>query len=686
MLEKARPSPYVGHADLAYLDAEERNHPFQTIYIGVDYSFSTTIPDTKVVSFAAPVARLFYDPTLEKIVVAGREISVAVTTKRTIIIRDGEIIRLTEDLRRSVDAIQADVPSIGTDSLTDVLSGTSSSDGHLEIIVATIEPDQYRRIANISDQVLVVQGAAGSGKSEIGLHRIAYLLSPFSDIGDHQRPTPDSVLFIGPSRSFLEYISDVLPQLGVNQRVPQATFAEWVNGISSTRLSIQPRFWNNLLDKGEPTLFDSEVEAFKGSMAMADALDRYVDELTRNTRAALAAMPAVHVRLHANTIPITKEDIRNIGRQALATDSSIQPLNQRRGRFIQLLAELVTRRSRMTRQPTMEEGRQLARSILNQLENQGFSEAWPLRDFRESYTQLISESELLVRLAKGQIAPDQVERLREEAPRALERGFEDSDRAPLRYLEHLLNGTITPRFNHIVVDEAQDLSPLDFKLLRLASTNGWFTVLGDTAQRLMPHRGIRRWRDLDRVLGRAATTVQHARLSYRATKQITRFNNRILRLFDQTIDSPIPFDREGPRVEYGEHRRNSDMYRTVVDDLERIRNLNGLQDARIGILARDQRNLNAFYDYCQQNGVDEVALFGEENLDSPTVLARMSVTQGLEYDAVIVLGVNDSFRSTAFNRKLLYLACTRARHYLALHWSGTRSPILEEIGNRGIKR
>ena len=202
----------------------------------------------------------------------------------------------------------------------------------------------------------------------------------------------------------------------------------------------------------------------------------------------------------------------------------------------------------------------------------------------------------------------------------------------------------------------------------------------------MPHRGIRRWRDLNRVLGRAITTVQHARLSYRATKQITLFNNRILRLFDTTIDAPQPFDRDGHRVEYVTHNRREDMYRGVVGELIRIRTLQGLEMARIGILARDQRNLRAFYDYCQRHGVTEVALFGEESLDSPTVLARIPVTQGLEYDAVVVLGVNESFHSTEFNRKLLYLACTRAKHYLALHWFGARSPILNEISDRGISR
>ena len=684
VLEKARPNPYVGRADLVYTDLRESDRPRQTIYIGVDYSFGTSIPNTEIVSFAAPVARLFYNPTLERITVGGREMAVLATMKRTITVRNGEIIRLSEDLRRSVSTIEATVPNVGTDSLTNVLGQAKSDGGHLEIIIGTIEPDQYERIANVSDQVLVVQGAAGSGKSEIGLHRIAYLLSPFSDIGDHERPTPDSVLFIGPSRSFLEYVSDVLPQLGVTQGVRQTTFPEWVSSVSPTRLNIQPRFWNNLLDRGEPTLFDSDTEAFKGSMAMADAMSRYVNELTRNTRATLAAMPATRLRLNGHTVTVSKKELQEIGRQALAASDAPLPLNQRRSQFIQTLANRVIQRSGAGRRPTVDERRRLVRSVANQLEEKGLNEAWPSRDFRQTYAEILSEPERLVRLTKGQVTHQQAERLRLNATKVRDRGFEDSDRAPLHYLDHLINGTIAPRYTHIVVDEAQDLSPLDFALLRLASTNGWFTILGDTSQKLMPHRGVGRWRELQRVLGRDLTTVQEARRAFRATKQITGFNNRILRLFDSQINAPVPYERDGHRVELVNHRSRESMFGEVSRELQRIRTLERMEDAQVGILVRDLNTLNAFWQFCRQNEDGEIERFGEEGLSARTVLARIPDTKGLEYDAVIILGVNETFRSTNFNRKLLYLACTRAKHYLALHHYSKRSPILQEISTRGI--
>ena len=119
--------------------------------------------------------------------------------------------------------------------------------------------------------------------------------------------------------------------------------------------------------------------------------------------------------------------------------------------------------------------------------------------------------------------------LSKSATRIEEQGLDDSDVGALAYLDHLLNGTIERSYRHIVVDEAQDISPIEFKLLAASSTNNWFTVLGDTAQRLTPYRGIRLWRDVERVFGRSEIEVQRARRSYRSSRQITEFNNRILR-------------------------------------------------------------------------------------------------------------------------------------------------------------
>ena len=144
-----------------------------------------------------------------------------------------------------------DPSAVPNKALTEALSQTGAEDGHLQIIVETIEPEQYESISNTSDKVLVIQGAAGSGKSEIGFHRIAYLLSPFNDLPERNRPTPGTTLFIGPSQAFLEYAADILPQLGIRDRVQQTRFSQWMVGQMSRRPRREAMIWKSLLARGE---------------------------------------------------------------------------------------------------------------------------------------------------------------------------------------------------------------------------------------------------------------------------------------------------------------------------------------------------------------------------------------------------------------------------------------------------
>ena len=298
-----------------------------------------------------------------------------------------------------------------------------------------------------------------------------------------------------------------------------------------------------------------------------------------------------------------------------------------------------------------------------------------MRNWREA-----SGAQSLRRTARGKLSEDDAEALRESAQRGLADGFDDSDEGALTYLDHLLNGTIEPKYRHIVVDEAQDISPIEFKLLSAASVNNWFTVMGDVAQRLAPHRGIQRWGEVGRVLGRAQTTVQQARLSYRSNKRITRYSNRVLRLYEKSVPAPIPYEREGHRPEIHRHATVESMYEAVVNDLSSIRAMPGLANAGVAILARDQRALNRFRKFCLERGVSEVVPFGQERHHAGgAVAARITDVRGLEYDAVIALGVNETFSNTPFNQRLLYIAISRAKHYLALHWSGKQSPILAGV-------
>ena len=677
----------VGEADTepADDDPDAARPPLQTIYLGI-----VLIPGKDVFSWTSPVGKLWYTQSYEDGYTAPRGyIPTRVDLKRYIRIRKGQIESLSDIFRRQLPAPD----TARQDVLKEAVSGVGRDDGHLQVIVETIEPDQYESIANVSDKVLIVQGAAGSGKSEIGLHRIAYLLSPFNEIPERERPTPSTTLFVGPSQAFLEYAADVLPDLGVREGVDRVRFSDWLIGLLSVRTPSRPRIWNDLLARGEVRRFDERAETFKGSLAMADVIERHVAEIAGAIRKRCLRLPT-QIEESGSTGRVPRTLIKSVVNDLLQPSARGQRLNRLREDFIDRIVPAIQSTDQDFQPPlfSVEGRRHQDRRELERRQTEvrdavarWCDMAWEHIDFREEYLALLSDPEALVRLAGTDLPRDVADELVNSAARIRERGFDDADLGALAYLDYLLNDTVRRSYRHIVVDEAQDISPIEFKLLAASSANNWFTVLGDTAQRLTPYRGVRGWRDLERVFGRSEIEVQRARRSYRSSRQITEFNNRILRTFDKNISAPIPFEREGHRVEYNRHRTTIEMYQSIIDDMERIRSLDGLENAVIAILVRDQANLNRFRQFSEERSIGEIVLVEQEHhSDSRTVLARIPDVKGLEYDAVIVMGVNESFSDTVFNKKLLYLATTRAKHYLGIHWSGQRSPILESISARGV--
>ena len=663
------------------------------------------------------MARLWYTNDAQYPVPRGH-VRVRVDLKRFIRIRNQRLIALNDVYRRALpsEAPRTRWPERPTDAPTKDLSESGNGDelsvdpqgqapvaqgagalteilselggeGALSVIVETIEPHQYEAIANTQDRALIVQGAAGSGKSEIGLHRIAYLLSPFNDLSARERPTPDTTLFIGPSKSFLEYAADLLPALGVQQGVTQTTRSEWMRSIRSTnlRLKSRGRIGDDLLERGEMTRFSERAEAFKGSLDMAGLLERRVRAAVKRIESRCRKQLEIREgkRLADGTL-ITRDEIAGALNAAFSYAAGDSYPNAMRLKFIDRIAELARNKRRASARRQDQDGfEELRRSAEARREIADWvDEAWPRIDFRREYAALLSGGEALRRAARGKLTADDAEELRESAQRALADGFDDSDEGAFTYLDHLLNGTIERKYRHIVVDEAQDISPIEFKLFSAASVNNWFTVMGDVAQRLAPYRGIQRWGEVGRVLGRAQTTVQQARLSYRSNKRITRYSNRVLRLYEKSVPAPTPYEREGYRPEIHRHATVAGMHESVVNDLSSIRAMPGLANANVAILTRDQRALNRFRKFCQERGVRDIVPFGQERRRAGSaVAARIADVRGLEYDAVIVLGVNETFSNTPFNQRLLYIAISRAKHYLALHWSGKQSPIL--AGLRG---
>ncbi len=648
----------------------------KVMYLGVSH-----IDGHDIYSWTVPAARIWYTNE-QGFPAPGGYVSVRTDLKRHLRVRDQRLVDLNDVYRRQLPPA-AQPRQV---ALTEALSLTG--DGHLSVIVETIQPHQYEAIANDSDRVLVVQGSAGSGKSEIGLHRIAFLLSPFNDLPNAEKPTPDTTLFMAPSNSFMDYVADLLPALDVRERVRQTTMREWIQDSLSFRMTVEPDIWNDLLKNGKLTRFNERAETFKSSIAMVDAIERHYRRLVAQTGRAFGTPPVLSVddpgSAGSATLTIEPSQILQACASLASGFGRECRLNSLRDAFIGRVMDLVWETGDYGSRFTGLEGYQIRQQVQTRSVIPWCDAFWPKHDARDAYLAMFADRQQAPPI-KGALSEEDISVLCETVAERRASGFQDSDVAAIAYLDHLLNGNIAPRDRHIVVDEAQDVSPIEFKLLSLSSVNNWFTILGDSVQRLTPYRGVRRWGELQWVLGRKNLKVQEARVSYRANKHITRFNNRILRLFDKNINAPVPYGREGNRPEYHIHSIREDMFRSILEELDRIRTLEGMTKARIAILSRDIATMTLFKKFCSEHDRTDTNVIEDGSAESPIVLARIPDVKGLEYDAVIVLGVNSTFANTTFNQKLLYIAATRAKHYLALHWAGTQSPILREIYDGGVR-
>ncbi len=657
-LQQARPSPYFARVDFRPAAQPDRKHRH---YIGKFY-----IPG-RVWSWEAPVAALYYRPGASGYNVGGRVIQGRIELKREFQIRQAQLISAADILRLEAPRDETvPLPGVEGTALDRALGSTGASE--LSEIVETIRPEQYEEIAAGECPVMILQGAAGSGKSLVGLHRIAYLLSPFSEIGRLSRPRADRVIMLGPTRAFLAYVSNLLPSLG-HRDIKQTTLRAWMLESFSEPVTIDhsDRLFRDLMDNRRwPSNQESEAQLFKGSKQMADLLERHVKEM----RKRFAATPS-NILVHPPQEDSLELAAAEVGR--LARDTFHLPLNDARSLFISSIVQHLQRKSQF--QNLIEERQRFRDAITPSVEEQVDS-FWPKLSFMRVYACLLADPKALQDLGRGTVNEELAQYLAHGAPS--EYGpFSTTDLPPLLYLDHLLNTHPSQGFEHIVIDEAQDISPLEVMLLKQHSANGSFTIMGDIKQRLLPYRGIRNWREISVLFPPGSVSRYESRISYRSTAQITRFANHILRQTPGGSNNlPVPYPRQGEKPRMFEARTQHEMLDNIARDIQMLR-AGGA--GTIAVLSKWTREAKVIFDDLRGRNFVDVALLDIDGaISSPVTVAPVLLTKGLEFDAVILAGVQQkNFTGTEFDKRLLYLGCSRARHWLHIHWSGRLSDALK---------
>jgi DNA helicase-2/ATP-dependent DNA helicase PcrA len=476
---------------------------------------------------------------------------------------------------------------------TDSHGRRQRADKRLPDIAGLIDPEQFELITRPSTGFLVIRGTAGSGKTTVALHRIAYLA--------YQDPQIDSpsTLFLVFSRALRDYVSRVLPALGIGQVRP-ATFPGWAQEQRRAHFPQLPRVYRDdtpevvLRLKTHPVTMialDRQREAVDGSANAEQALDDWASVLTQ---------PDVITRAFQELAPeaFTEAELR-------------RALEYNRDRHDELLA-------------------------------------WLDGDKKVEATLDPEDDALLLRAWQVRVGP------------LVNRG-----RGPLRY-------------KHIAVDEVQDFSPVEIRvLLDTLDEKKSITLAGDTQQHVMSEAGFTSWSQFFSWLGVPGTAVETLRVAYRSAEPIVTFATRLLG--DLREDDEVPLTvRSGPPVEFFAFTDHGAAVGFLADALKVL-----VRDEPLASVALVTPNagLSAmYYDGLRRADVPHLSRVVDEEFSfSPGVeIVEARAVKGLEFDYVVIIDASAmSYPDLPAARRLLHVAATRAIHQLWVTTVGTPSPILD---------
>ena len=647
----------------------------QVYYIGKHSVFRPNSVEPAVIDWRSPIANLYYSGQVGKMhyVAPDGEVRGELTLKRQFGIENGELISIFDTDVVSKDAY-----------LQSVLGATTGE--RLRDIVTSIQAEQNIVIRHPANVTLVVQGVAGSGKTTIALHRIAYLLYTLQD-----SLRPEHVLILAPNPLFLNFIAGVLPDLGV-EKVRQTTFPLLVSGWLGKLL---PRV--NTADQTDRLLAlpPDEREDFidmmhyKGSLEFTRRLDQWLDAFEERlppqdalkfgpftlftpeqTRAFLVEGEKPFP--FAVRIERFKKELTQRAKEAAGkVNAWLEAETQRRADALHALPDSPQRRERLfklyqSRDQRLKETNERVRPFVDEV-MKAFPALRPIELYRAFLTDLLSDSD-----------PDSP--VCAAAEYTLERigsRVEPEDVAPIALIALRAHPLERMDIRHIVIDEAQDFSPAEFLLLRRMTHNAPMTVVGDLMQGIRSWRGLTDWRTLtDDLLGGKAFT--HALVtSYRNTVEIM---NTALRV---ALKRPVPGQtevkpvlRHGPEPEIIAFSKPAEQ----TAQIERlIRAWQSDNVKTIAVIDRTDAQLKALLKALPADLNARILDVNGKLYEGGVLLARAGDIKGFEFDGVIIANASEArFPNTELDARLLYVCLTRPLHRLACLYEKTLTPLLAE--------
>lgn len=564
-----------------------------------------------------------------------------------------------------------------TESL--LLRALSQCRGRPGEIVSTFRDDQYRIICEPADQLLVVQGPAGSGKSEVALHRVAYLIYQ-ADAGGAPM---DDILIIGPNQLFLDYTADVLPALEpalVEERVRQESIDRWLLDRSDPQLRYegQDQSLAFLLNENiDDTLKSVHIRNArnKGSLRMATLLERYVNHLQKQVLDIIGPFKCEIPTNDGKTIELVYDHLQIEDFVERALDL---PFNHRRRQVEEALLDDAMG-SLNDKLPTAidERWRKSAGATIRRQVKNHFA-LWQNQVASVSYRRLLRDRDTLGKVGYDVFNRWDLALMVQDAPNGrIPLRFDDL--AALAYFKLLLDGVDGQQYDHIVVDEGQDVTPMQFKVLAAHARGKSMTVLGDLNRCICRHHSIAAWEELGYAADLDEAIIWDLRHNIRSTETLTGYTNGILHRAGLESEEPIkPLFRQGN--ETSEYRASSEkqLIRHINTVVERVQE-DGWRS--IAIVTKTEARCRSLAQKLDGVGLGDLQLLidPDETYAGGTVVMPAYLTKGLEFDVVILADADSHvYPADVFHAGLLYLTITRAAHELTICYQGKIAPLLDK--------
>lgn len=656
-LEAIRQKPYFARI---HFQRENENEEF--LYIGKTSLFHSETHEPIIVDWRSPVANVYYDGRLGDISYDVRDETHSghLFAKRQYKIENGELINY-----RDVDLTTND------ELLQEALEG--KADVRLTEIVSTIQKEQNEIIRAHLRQPILVQGAAGSGKTTIALHRISYFLYT---MGEHFNP--EQLMILAPNRLFIDYIADVLPELGVD-KICQTTYAQYVLDALNLKLKLQNP--NEQLEQliANPSVQQESalIAKTKGSPFYELMMNRYIEHHEQKLAVLFddvfiekyRIMKGEHLRklflVEFHYMPVEKrlERIKKVIQTEVKrkTAAVLATLNTRYedaiGRALSGMRDADKRRRTVTklideRDARIPKIKQEAKSVAT-----FYMKKFQKVKVKHMYRELLTNRELL-----GEVAPEwPLEEVAHFIKAHQKERWVLEDLAALYFLQAKIKGIDDKwKMRVVFIDEVQDYSYFQLAALKAGLETDMFTMVGDLAQGIHSYRSLTEWQPVLSLFPRA--TYATLQKSYRTTIEIMDVANEILRQMDEDLPLVEPVVRHGKIPEF--IAAESFDAAIIQDVLVKIRDN---QHQSIALICKTTDEAVQLIEQLENSDIPAQLLDENSAIDQQKLLVIPShLAKGLEFDAVILTSFDTPYDDNLLDRKLLYVALTRAMHELYL--------------------